>query len=119
MSHTSILDMIARLFVNFASWIGSTTTQPEQLPIHRVCRVSATQARVSCGEDCEESHFDCECFVNIPIQVIAQLFKTPDAFQDFGCAESACQCSGFFSCTRKATSPHPIHRAKNVRPQDK
>src|SRR5206468_3509348 len=77
---------------------------------------SATPARVSCGEDCEERDFDCERFVDIAIQVIAQFFETPDALQDFGCAESACQCSGFFSRTRKTTLRHTVTGAQNVRP---
>src|SRR5580700_6623465 len=115
MSHMGILDMIGWLFVNFARWIDSTT-QREAIANSQGARGSATPAAVSCGEDCEESHFDCQCFVNIAIQVIAQLFKTPDAFQYFGCAEPACQCSGFFSCTRQATLRHTVTGAQNVRP---
>jgi hypothetical protein len=39
MSHMEILDMIRRLFVNFASWIGSIT-QREQLSIRRCAGIS-------------------------------------------------------------------------------
>jgi hypothetical protein len=35
-----ILDKIERPFVNLASWIGSTTTQQEQLQIRRRAAVS-------------------------------------------------------------------------------
>src|SRR4029453_7845199 len=115
MSHMGILDMIGRLFVNLASWIGSTTTRQSN------CKSvggpgSATPVTVSCGEDCEERCLHRECFVNIAIQVIAQLFETPDALQDFDGAESACQRSGFFSCTRQATFRHIISGGQNVRP---
>src|SRR4029453_19448128 len=98
MSHMGILDMIGRLFVNLVSWIGSTTTRQSNCKSVGVPG-SATPATVSCGEDCQERDFDRECFVNIAIQVIAQLFETPDALQDFDCAESACLRRRFFSRT--------------------
>jgi hypothetical protein len=60
------------------------------------------------GEDCQESHFDRECFVNIPIQVIAQFLKTSDALQDFGRAEPACQHGSVFSCTRQTALRNTI-----------
>src|SRR5207245_9520798 len=116
MSHMGILDMIGRLFVNFEGWIDSTTTQREQLPIRRSAGFNNPPTTVSRRENCEESDFNCQCFVNIAVQVIAQLFEIPDALQDFGCVESACQRSGFFSCTRQATSRHTITGAQNVRP---
>jgi hypothetical protein len=51
--------MIERLFVNLASWIGSTTTPSESNCKSVGVPGSATPATVSCGEDCEESDFDC------------------------------------------------------------
>src|SRR6266513_6139629 len=105
MSHTSILDKIWRHFVNLADWI-SPLSSSESISQYVGVPWSATPVRVSCNKNCQERDFDRQCFVNIAIQVIAQLFETPDALQDFGCAESACQCSGFFSRTRKTTLRH-------------
>jgi hypothetical protein len=41
-----ILDMIRRLFVNFATWIGTTATQREQMPIRR--SAGANDPRLKC-----------------------------------------------------------------------
>src|SRR4026208_1291036 len=110
MSHTSILDKIRRLFVN-----------PPSLKVWcaRSAFPSSWRQRsllVSRRKDCQESDFDRQRFVNIAIQMIAQFFETPDAFQDFSCAESACQCGGFFSCTRQTTLRYTIPGPKNIRP---
>src|SRR6266480_1803540 len=73
-------------------------------------------ATASGREDCQERDFDRERFVNIAIQVIVQLFETADALQGFGCAESACQRSGFLFYTRQATLRHAITGAQNIGP---
>jgi len=74
------------------------------------------RSRKSLREDCQERDFDRQRFVNIAIQVIAQFFETPDAFQNFDRAESACERSGFSLCLRQTTLRNTITGAQNVRP---
>src|SRR4026207_709402 len=110
MSHTSILDKIGRLFVNPRS------PKPRRGRPPSLATGSATTGYSFTGEDCQESDFDRECFVNISIQVIAQFLKRPDALQDLGRAEPGCQCSSFFCRTRQTTLRYTIPGPQNIRP---
>src|SRR5258707_357123 len=110
MSHTSILDKVRRLFVNPPSLKHSVAGPPFMRP------GSVTTGYSFTGEDCQESDFDRECFVNIAIQMIAQFFEATDAFQDLDRAEPGCPHGGFFSCTRQTTLRYTITGPQNVRP---
>jgi hypothetical protein len=69
MSHTSILDRIRQLFVN----LPSAEAPPKRFP------KKTRRAPNSRIEDCQEGDFDCETFVDISAEMIAQFLKRTDA----------------------------------------
>ena len=66
MSHTEILDKIGQPFVNRLGWY-----------YHRGQRLRTWP---STCKDGQESDFDCEGFVNVATQMIAQFFQRADPF---------------------------------------
>src|SRR5215470_5420061 len=106
-----ILDKVGRPLVNPPSLKlrrGGPAFLSLRVASERRMRTGNPSLLVSRREDCQERDFDRQRFVNIAIQMIAQSFETPDTFQNFSCAESACQRSGFFACARQAALPHTV-----------
>ena len=66
-------------------------------------------------EDGQESDFNGERFLNIATKMIAQLFKTTDALQNFGALETGRERTGLLACAGQITALYICTRTKNVR----
>jgi hypothetical protein len=67
-------------------------------------------------EDCEESDFDGERFLNIAIQMIAQFFEAAHALQNFDGAETFREHAYFFSGVGQVTALYAVGCTKDIRP---